>query len=72
LTTATSLPTPRVQLPSESGPPEDLVVDLSGTDGHGVLPVRRLFLHLREEQLQGPLVDARVLRCPLKVERKAV
>lgn len=54
-----------------SGPPEDLIVNLSRADGDVVLPVRRLLLHLREEQLQGPLINAWVLGGPLMAEGKA-
>ena len=57
-------------LPPEGPSPEDLVVDLGRADGDGVLPVRRLLLHLGEEQLQGPLVDAWVLKGPLRAESR--
>lgn len=58
--------------PSPEGPsPEGLIVDLRGTDGDGVFPVGCFLLHLREEQPQGPLVDAWVLRGPLRVKLRS-
>lgn len=58
---------------SSSGPspPEDLIINLCCADGDVVLPVRRLLLHLREEQLQGPLINAWVLGGSLMAEGKA-
>lgn len=46
--------------------PECLVVDLSSTDGDGIVPVGRLAPHLGEEKLQGSLVDSWVCCRPLK------
>ena len=69
VTTFNSHLRPPSEGPSPEGhSPEDLIVDLCGTDGDGVLPVGRFLLHLREEQPQGPLVDAWVLRGPLGIK----
>lgn len=71
--TASSSPWKSPELPVGLVPwpaPEDLVVDLGCTDSDVVLPVRCLLLHLREEQLQRPLVDAWVVRGSLGVEGK--
>lgn len=46
--------------------PECLVVDLSSADSDGIIPVGRFAPHLREEELQGPLVDPWVCCRPLK------